>query len=229
MDRTYNYFNIEGGTQNLSGYSFPEVYKHDASGFYNWEEDNLPINDLETRSDVFKQYLGLDSTLTGVTLTVSADAPKSASSVGVYQTVQEALEVIPRRIRIPVLIEICDFGDLGELELSDIHGEGDGGLQITVRQYAEAFGAQSNTVSASDTYGPSALQTMSTQLDSSELGTTMEAVASSKLGISCSAQEPWDRHARVYIQKQNDSQSEAQCMSFAPFPRPDGLSFSAGA
>ncbi len=59
MDRTYNYFDIEGGTQSLSGYAFPAVYKHEASGFYNWEEDNLPINDLETRSNVFRQYLGL--------------------------------------------------------------------------------------------------------------------------------------------------------------------------
>ena len=226
MDRSYNYFDIEGGTQSLSGYAFPAVYKHDASGFYNWEEDNLPINDLETRSNVFKQYLGLDASLTGVTLTVSADAPKSASSVGVYQTVQQALEVVPRRLRIPVLIEICDFGDLGDLEIKDIHGEGDGGLQITCRQYLEDFSISAPTVSASVTYGPSAIQTMPTTLTAAGFQAALYAVSSSRLGISCSASEPWDRHGRMYLQKQNNSQDEMQSLCYSPWPRSGGETFS---
>jgi hypothetical protein len=109
MANVYEYFDVTGGDQNLSGYAFPEVHKFDASSFYNWEQDNLPVNDLETRSDVLKQHLGLGE-LTGVTLTVSADALRSASSVGVYQTVQEAMAVVPRRLNFPLLIEICDFG-----------------------------------------------------------------------------------------------------------------------
>ena len=226
MDRIYNYFDIEGGDQNLSGYAFPAVYKHDASGFYNWEEDNLPINDLETRSDVFKQYLGLDTSLTGVTLTVSADAPKSASSVGVYQTVQQALEVVPRRVRIPVLIEICDFGDLGDLEIKDIQGEGDGGLQITCRQYLEDFGVTGPTLSASYTYGPSALQSMPTELTAAGFQASLYAVSSTRLGISCSASEPWDRHGRMYVQKRNNSQDEVQTLCYAPWPRANGVTFS---
>ena len=106
MTALYQYFDISGGNDALSGYAFPEVHKFDASAFYNWEQDNLPILDLETRSDVLKQYVGLTD-LTGVTLTVSSTAPKSASATGVYQTVQDALEVVPRRLRFPLLIEIC--------------------------------------------------------------------------------------------------------------------------
>ena len=226
MDRSYNYFDIEGGTQSLSGYAFPAVYKFDASGFYNWEEDNLPINDLETRSNVFKQYLGLDASLTGVTLTVSADAPKSASSVGVYQTVQQALEVVPRRVRIPVLIEVCDFGDLGDLELKDIHGEGNGGLQITCRQYLEDFSISAPSVSGSSKYGPKAFQTMPTTLTAAGFQADLYAVASSRLGISCSASEPWNRHGRMYIQKQNNSQDEMQSLCYSPWPRSGGATFS---
>ena len=225
MDRLYNYFDIEGGTQDLSGYDFPEVYKFDASGFYNWEEDNLPLNDLETRSNIFKQYLGLDNSLTGVTLTVSSDAPKSASSIGVYQTVQEALQVIPRRIRIPVLIEVCSFGDLGDLEIKDIQGEGDGGLQITCRQYIEDFNVNSLTLSASNTYGPSATQSMPIDFIATTWVVQQHAIASSRLGISCSASEPWNRHARAYLQKRNNSQDEMQSLCFSPWPRSSGAEF----
>ena len=103
MSQLYEYFDVTGGGQTLSGYAFPDVHKFDASSFYNWEQDNLPVLDLEVRSNVLRQYLGLTD-VTGVTLTVSADAPKSASSLGVYQTVQDALEVVPRRLRFPLLI-----------------------------------------------------------------------------------------------------------------------------
>ena len=75
MSRINNYFDIAPGTGDasaLSGYAFHAVHKFDASGFYNWEEDNLPINDLETRSRLLQQHLGLDTAVTGVTLTVSA-------------------------------------------------------------------------------------------------------------------------------------------------------------
>jgi len=228
MNRNYTYFDIEGGGQSFSGYGFPEVYKHDASGFYNWEQDNLPLLDLETRSDVFKQYLGLDSSLTGVTLTVSADAPKSASSTGVYQTVQEALEVVPRRLTIPVLIEICDFGNLGELELKDINAEGEGGLQITCRQYLEEIYAQPTFLSGSYEYGPSAWQNQPTQMVASSFQSDLSSASSTGLSISCSAVEPWNRHTRMFFQKANNSQDEANSLSFSPWPRPEGQEFSSG-
>ena len=98
MERLYTYFDVTGGADDLSGYSFPAVHKFDASAFYNWEQDNLPILDLENRSNILKQYLGLNTSLTGVTLTVSANASLAASSTGVFPTIQKALEVIPRRL-----------------------------------------------------------------------------------------------------------------------------------
>lgn len=222
MDRVYTYFDITGGPQDLPGYSFPSVYKYTASGFYNWEEDNLPINDLEERSDVLKQYLGLDTTLTGVTLTVSAGCHKDASANGVFTTVQEALEIVPRRLRFPLLIEICDFGDLGDLEIADIHCEDGGALQIVSRQFTKTTSGSGPTFGASS-YGPSAAQALYTQVCSLDLSSTMVAISSTNLAISCSAMEPWSRHARVYANI-SDSQLEPPSLSFAPYPRQDGIS-----
>jgi hypothetical protein len=219
MATTYQYFDVTGGGSTLSGYAFPEVHKFDASAFYNWEQDNLPILDLENRSNVLKQHLGLIS-LTGVTLTVSADAPKSASSTGVYQTVQDALQVVPRRLNFPLLIEICSFGDLGDLELADINCEGNGALQIVCRQYASAVTAKTGATLASTTFGPQENQTLPLSFSgASNLGTAIEDVSSTKLAISCSSVGAWDRHARVYFAKLPDSQDETQLLGFAPFPR----------
>ena len=233
MSRIHNYFDIAPGTGDasaLSGYAFPAVHKFDASGFYNWEEDNLPINDLETSSRLLQQHLGLDTAVTGVTLTVSAGAPQAASSTGTYQTVQEALQVVPRRLRIPFLIEICDFGDLGNLELNDIHAEGNGGLQIVCRQFLEDTDGSATTVSAASIYGPTATQTLPLTLSSMGGWVSDIANASSVAGKgTCSAVEPWDRHSRVYLQKRPDSQSEAQLLGFAQFPTQGGASFSAAA
>ena len=204
----YEYFDVTGGADSLSGYAFPEVHKYDASSFYNWEQDNLPILDLETRSDVLRQHLGLGTTLTGVTLTVSADALRSASSVGVYQTVQEALEVVPRRLRFPVLIEVCSFGDLGELHLKDIQCEGDGALQISCRQYGNSLAMKALSVSAASGYGPSATQTMPLAMSgaSSQFSQSIYNASSTKLGVSCSSVDKWDRHARVFTAKRPRSQ-----------------------
>jgi hypothetical protein len=228
MSQLYEYFDVTGGGQTLSGYAFPDVHKFDASSFYNWEQDNLPVLDLETRSNVLRQYLGLTD-VTGVTLTVSADAPKSASSLGVYQTVQDALEVVPRRLRFPLLIEICDFGNLGDLNLADIHCEGDGALQIECRQYAPSiFRGFVSSVEITSEAGPSGvLQTMITgHADSASLalGFRLETdtasnignASSTNLGISCSSLEGWSRNARIFAARRPNSQDETQCITFSP-------------
>ena len=229
MSQLYEYFDVTGGGQTLSGYAFPDVHKFDASSFYNWEQDNLPVLDLEVRSNVLRQYLGLTD-VTGVTLTVSADAPKSASSLGVYQTVQDALEVVPRRLRFPLLIEICDFGNLGDLSLADIHCEGDGALQIECRQYAPSifFGAVSSVGLTSESGPSGVIQTMVTghadQLSVAFAGFRIKTdtasnignASSTNLGISCSSLEGWSRNARIFAARRPNSQEETQCITFSP-------------
>jgi len=228
MDQLYTYFDVDGGSSYLDSYGWPDVHKFDASAFYNWEQDNLPILDLENRSNILRQYLGLNTDLSGVTLTVSADAPQSASSVGVFPTVQKALEVIPRRLRFPLLIEITDFGDLGVLELEDIHCEGEGALQIVGRQYAADGAADGNAVVGSYNYGPSEWQSLPTIVESPRMYAQIEEASSTNLVVNCSSVDLWDRHARCYFQKRNSSQYEAQTPGFSPFPRPGGMPFKGG-
>ena len=229
MSQLYEYFDVTGGGQTLSGYAFPDVHKFDASSFYNWEQDNLPVLDLEMRSNVLRQYLGLTD-VTGVTLTVSADAPKSASALGVYQTVQDALEVVPRRLRFPLLIEICDFGNLGDLNLADIHCEGDGALQIECRQYAPSIyrGFVSGTESVADTGPSGVIQSMMVGHQDSasvalagtgfhtDTATNISNASSTNLGISCSSLEGWSRNGRLFNSVRPDSQKETQCITFSP-------------
>ena len=221
MTALYQYFDITGGNDALSGYAFPEVHKFDASAFYNWEQDNLPILDLETRSDVLKQYVGLTD-LTGVTLTVSSTAPKSASATGVYQTVQDALEVVPRRLRFPLLIEICDFGNLGDLHLADIHCEGDGALQIECRQFSEACDSTTYAdVVSAGIYGPSSVQTLPVSVSSQVLADAMINASSTNLALTCSSVEGWNKHSRTFVTKRPDSQDETQTILFKPQPSLD--------
>jgi len=225
MARLYEYFDVTGGGQTLSGYAFPAVHQYDATSFYNWEQDNLPIDDLTTRSDVIRQYLGLGAALSGVTLTVSAGALAEAAESGIFPTVQKALEIVPRRLRFPLLIEILDFGDLGELEISDIQCEGTGGLQIACRQFGQHTSGTVSSVLAASAYGPSASQTLPTSFSSTVLSSMIKEVSSTKLAVNCSADQPWERYCRLYYQKAPDSQDEPQTLGFAPFPRPNGSLF----
>ena len=234
MESQFNTFDVTGGGGDLSGYGFPLVHKFDATGFYNWEEDNLPVLDLEERSNVLRQYLGVGTVPSAVTLTVSSSAALAASGDGVFQTIQDALSIVPRRLTFPLLIEICDFGDLGDLELTDIMCEGEGALQITCRQFGAAVSGTCEVsqgtdmpdgvhalvdVSSSTGFGPPVLQSMPYSVSADSLSSTLYGVSSSKLGISCSSLTEWDLNGRVFVQKTPDSQDEPQTISFCPFPR----------
>ncbi len=53
----------------------PYVSKYDTSSFYNWEQDNLPLYDLEERTYELWEKAGYPtSAVPGLSLTVSAHA-----------------------------------------------------------------------------------------------------------------------------------------------------------
>ena len=158
------------------------VTKFDTSSFYNWEQDNLPIYDLEDRTDYLWSKSGYPtSTIPGVTLVVSSTATASGN---VFNTLQDAIDVLPDVIRYPILIEVAASGDLGELNLDNIKVEGDGaGLEIVNRLYAKSM------------YDPSSDGTVSSvtdnyieQFSSSALSATIEETSA----ISVSALPEWN-------------------------------------
>jgi len=124
----------------LYNYWNPLVTKFDSSAFYNWEQDNLPLHDLEERTYyLWEKATGwATSSLPGLALVVSATIPTGIElSANVFTTVQEAVEALPEIIRMPVIIEVADTGDLGDLTLNNITCEDGGSLEIVNRVWTD--------------------------------------------------------------------------------------------
>lgn len=117
-----------------------KVTKHDASSFYNWEQDNLPIYDLEERTFYLWEQLGYPtSSIPGVALVVSADAPDAmvACNKNIFRTVSAAIAALPQVINFPILIEIANFGELGDLTLNNYKFGPRGSLEIINRNFSK--------------------------------------------------------------------------------------------
>ena len=124
-----------GGYDTLN-FGFGDVYKFGADSFYNWETDNLPIEDLESRTNYLLQAAGGTSSITGATLVLSSTADPDSS---VYDSIQNIVDRIPKRLTFPLLVEICSYGELGALDLHGIQCEGDGQLEIINRNFGQAW------------------------------------------------------------------------------------------
>ena len=123
---------LASGTAELANHWVNPVYKFDSSSFYNWEQDNLPIYDLEDRDNYLYEMAGFPaSSIDGVMLTVS---DCGIDNKKVYGSVSAAIDALPNTIRFPVIIEVCLSGSLGELvvENKEFRGEG-AGLEIINR------------------------------------------------------------------------------------------------
>jgi len=117
------------------------VTKFDPNSFYNWEQDNQPIYDLEERTYLLWEKLGYPaSSIPGLALVVSADAPNNLINCNknVFRTVSAAIAALPNVINFPVLIEVCNFGDMGELNLQNFRFGKRGSLEIINRNFAKA-------------------------------------------------------------------------------------------
>ena len=127
---------VTGGTYVIeypSGY-LVDINKYHASQFYNWEQDNIPIIDLETRTDTLGAALGLfRSYIPGVSMIVDGTDVSSSSR---YPDLSTALSLLPKTLTFPVLIEVCTYGDLSSLVLENFDLKGRGSLEIINRNYS---------------------------------------------------------------------------------------------
>jgi len=129
-------YSVSSGVK-VFNYWNPFVTKHDTSSFYNWEQDNLPLYDLEERTHYIWEKLGFPlSGVPGMAYIVSATVPDTAGSANIFTSVSAAIEALPEIIRMPTLIEVAVAGDMGELNLNNIKCEGDGVLEIVNRAFA---------------------------------------------------------------------------------------------
>ena len=117
-----------------------KVTKFDSSSFYNWEQDNLPVHDLDERTFYLWEQLGYPtSSIPGVALVVSADAPDSAVACNknIFRTVSAAIEALPQTINFPIISEVANFGNLGSLVLNNYKFGPRGSLEIINRNFSK--------------------------------------------------------------------------------------------
>jgi hypothetical protein len=171
----------------------PYVSKFDTSSFYNWEQDNLPLYDLEERTyELWEQQGYPTSSVPGLSLVVSADATTQGFQVdsNIFPDVSSCIRALPKVIRFPVQIEVCNFGDLGKIELHDLKFSEGGSLELVNRNFSRIYNASATvkaiTVMPNDgvarVYFP-------TQYRSSDLSATLlsgigDDVSTSALSIS---------------------------------------------
>jgi len=127
----------ESNFSNLFGCWTSPVTKFDTSSFYNWEQDNIPIVELEERTELLWERLGHPtSAVDGFSFVVSADATDECNS-NIFTTLSGCLEKLPEVINSPYLIEVASFGELGELNLSNKIFGANGSIEIINRNYAK--------------------------------------------------------------------------------------------
>ena len=94
-----------------------KVTKFDSSSFYNWEQDNEPVYDLEERTYLNWEHAGFHgSSVPGIIYTVSAHAVETGQvdcNRNIFADVSSAVEALPSEIRFPVLIEVANFVGMG--------------------------------------------------------------------------------------------------------------------
>ena len=186
----------EGGNGYIPLNWAADVPKYDPSSFYNWEQDNMPLWNLEDRTDTLYEALGYPGgNPQGVTFTLSA-AGNVDQSKGIYDNIEDIIERIPKRLKFPVLIELCTYGNLGKLELANITCEGDGILEVRNQAYFEHVDAcVSGTSEVSSSPAGKALVVSGVQ--STDASSIMMDVSATRGGVKFFNQASWNSNAHI--------------------------------
>ena len=96
----FNQFDVYTGSGSTTLFNSwtPYVSKFDTSSFYNWEQDNLPLYDLEERTYESWEQAGYPtSAVNGLSLTVSADTPTATltANPNIFTTLSSCIAAIP--------------------------------------------------------------------------------------------------------------------------------------
>ena len=143
---------VSGGSDNLLVCWTDKVTKYDASSFYNFEQDNLPLHDLDERTELLWGKLGHPtSALTGMSFIVSADAADSCNPL-YFTTLSACINALPEVINYPILVEVASFGDLGGLNISNKAFGPNGSLEVINRtsSFAAAMDISGNGLAAQE-------------------------------------------------------------------------------
>jgi|TARA_A100000172_G_scaffold41301_3_gene25225 hypothetical protein len=141
-------YSTSAGTQ-IYNYFNPFVTKFDSQSFYNYEQDNQPLFDLEERTlGLWEKSTGyFTSSLNGMPLVVSGSL--DSTNRNVFTDLQTAIDSLPNIIRTPTLIEVAASGYLGGLELKNIKIVENGVLEIVNRGFAKIYTGFGNGATSS--------------------------------------------------------------------------------
>jgi len=186
----------EGGNGYIPLNWASDVPKYDPSSFYNWEQDNMPLWNLEDRTDTLYAAQGYPGgNPQGVTFTLSS-AGNVDESKGIYDNIYDIVERIPKRLKFPVLIELCAYGDLGKLELANITCEGDGILEVRNQTYFQHVDASAGGVVAVSS-SPAGSASCINELQSRDASAIMMDVSATRGGVEFFNQSQWNANAHI--------------------------------
>ena len=121
-----DYYSSSAGTE-IFNYWNPFVTKFDSQSFYNFEQDNQPLYDLEERTfELWAKATGYStSSLFGMPLVVSGSIPAAPNTNrNIFTNLQEAIDTLPCVIRTPTMIEVAVSGELGSIDLKNTKANG---------------------------------------------------------------------------------------------------------
>ena len=189
-----------------------DVPKYDPSSFYNWEQDNVPLWAIEERGDTLYRAMGYPGgNPEGVTFTLSSTGNYDESKA-VYDSIEDIVERIPKRLKFPVLIEICRYGQLGHLDLANITCEGEGKLEVRNKAFFQDVNASAFAVA--DVSGSPADSALTDRqyvksVYSIDASATMMNVSSTRLALEFADATSWYDNARLFTMQGPDTDRQA--------------------
>jgi len=133
----YDLYLASGTGQLINSWTDP-VYKFDSSSFYNWEQDNLPLYDLEERDDYLHEMAGYPGVIVSSIMLTVSDC--GVDNKKIFSTLSGAIGALPNTIRQPIIIEVCVSGQLGDLRLENKQFAASGsGIEIINRGFAKVL------------------------------------------------------------------------------------------
>ena len=189
-----------------------DVPKYDPSSFYNWEQDNVPLWAIEERGDTLYRAMGYPGgNPEGVTFTLSSTGNYDESKA-VYDSIEDIVERIPKRLKFPVLIEICRYGQLGHLDLANITCEGEGKLEVRNKAFFQDVNA--SAFSVEDVSGSPADSALTNRqyvksVYSVNASATMMNVSSTRLALEFADATSWYDNARLFTMQGPDTDRQA--------------------
>ena len=189
-----------------------DVPKYDPSSFYNWEQDNVPLWAIEERGDTLYRAMGYPGgNPEGVTFTLSSTGNYDESKA-IYDSIEDIVERIPKRLKFPVLIEICRYGQLGHLDLANITCEGEGKLEVRNKAFFQDVNASAFSVTnVSGSPADSALTDREyvKSVYSVNASATMMNVSSTRLALEFADATSWYDNARLFTMQGPDTDRQA--------------------